>query len=369
MGTSDGSVLGTTQIVSNGSPAEKWNLVILSEGYRASEMTQFQNDVQNFVATLFSTPPFDELWCALNIFRIDVTSTDSGADDPAACGGTGATPRTYFDASFCNSGIQRLLIVNEATVHSVVNAQLPQAHMIMVIVNSSTYGGSGGGVAVFSLAPGANEIGLHEMGHTAFGFADEYEYYAGCGSGEAGHDSYTGGEPAQPNVTSNTDRATIKWGNLIQAATPLPTTTNADCTRCDPQGNPLSADTVGAYEGAFYNHCGAYRPQFNCRMRALGNPYCAVCQQVIRQTLAPFMTSWTFGTNTLSAGESQRWWFWWPGYPGLEVIGVQPITPGAAIQYDTPGMQMNADGSTTYFLSVTNLNSASVQYHFRGSAI
>jgi hypothetical protein len=37
----------------------------------------------------------------------------------------------------------------------------------------------GGGVATFSLAPGANEIALHEMGHTAFSFADEYEYYAG----------------------------------------------------------------------------------------------------------------------------------------------------------------------------------------------
>src|SRR6516165_2206557 len=51
--------------------------------------------------------------------------------------------------------------------------------MIMVIVNSQVYGGSGGGVATFSLAAGANEIALHEMGHTAFGFADEYDYFRG----------------------------------------------------------------------------------------------------------------------------------------------------------------------------------------------
>jgi hypothetical protein len=47
--------------------------------------------------------------------------------------------------------------------------------MIMVMVNTTEYGGSGGDVATFSLAAGAQEIGLHEMGHTAFGFADEYE--------------------------------------------------------------------------------------------------------------------------------------------------------------------------------------------------
>jgi IgA peptidase M64 len=368
MSTADGSVLGTTQIVNNGAASQKWNMVILGDGYRAAEMTKYHTDVQSFVQTLFTTPPFDELWCALNIFRVDVTSTDSGADDPAACGGSGATARTYFDASFCNNGIRRLLVCNDATVHTVVNAQVPQAHMIMVIVNSTVYGGSGGGVATFSLAPGANEIGLHEMGHTAFGFADEYEYYAGCGV-DVGHDHYAGGEPSQPNVTKDSNRATNKWRDLVAAATPMPTTSNADCSKCDPQGNPLPASTVGAYEGAFYYHCGAFRAQFNCRMRALGNPYCAVCQRVIRQTLAPFMVSWTWGTSTLNAGQTQRWWLWWPGYPGLEVIGVQVTTPGAQIQYDTPGMQMNADGSATYFLTIRNVGAIPAQFHFRGSAV
>jgi hypothetical protein len=242
--------------------------------------------------------------------------------------------------------------------------------MIMVMVNSPIYGGSGGGIAVFSLAPGANEIALHEMGHTAFGFADEYEYYAGCGVDPPGtHDHYPGGEPGQPNVTIDINRATNKWRELIQPATPMPTTSNADCTRCDPQPNPLPAATVGTYEGAFYYHCGAYRPQFNCRMRALANPYCAVCQRTIRQTLTPHMASWTYGTNTLAPGQTQRWWLWWPGYPGLEVIGVQVTTPGAEVLYDTPGMQMNADGSTTYFLTVRNVGSVAAQYHFRGSVL
>src|SRR5690348_17510809 len=109
--------------------------------------------------------------------------------------------------------------------------------MTMVIVNSTQYGGSGGAVATFSTNASAQEIGLHEMGHTAFGFADEYEYYAGCGA-DAGHDHHPGVEPAQPNVTINTNRDTIKWRDLIASTTPLPTTSNPNCANCDPNPSP-----------------------------------------------------------------------------------------------------------------------------------
>ena len=126
------------------------------------------------------------------------------------------------------------------------------------------------------------------MGHTAFGLADEYEYFAGCGV-DTDRNRHPATEPAEPNVTINSNRSTIKWHDLIAASTAVPTTSNADCTKCDPQGNPVSATTVGAFEGAHYYHCGAYRPQFTCRMRALNNPYCAVCQRVIRQRLTPFL--------------------------------------------------------------------------------
>jgi hypothetical protein len=288
MSTSDGTVLGTTKIVDNGPATQRWNVLILSDGYQAAEMPQFATDAQQFANTLLATAPYDRLKKAINVYRVDVTSTDSGADDPTACGGTGASPKTYFDASFCNSGIRRLLEVNNATVISVAGAQVPQWHMAMVIVNSTVYGGSGGAVATFSKAAGANEIALHEMGHTAFGFADEYEYYAGCGV-DVGHDHFPGPEPSQPNVTMKSDRATIKWASLILPATPMPTTKNANCANCDPQASPVPAGTVGAFEGADYYHCDCFRPEFNCRMRALNNPYCAVCQQVIVQKLTPFL--------------------------------------------------------------------------------
>lgn len=290
MSTSDGTVIGVTKIVDHGADAARWNIVILGDGYQQSELATYSTDAQSFVNYLQKTTPFDKLWPAINVHRVDVNSTDSGAADPAACGGTGATPKTYFDAKFCSDGqIRRLLQVNTATALNVSSTQVPAVEMTFVVVNSTTYGGSGGQVAVFSKDPNSMEIAVHEMGHTAFALADEYEYYAGCGSGETGHDNYAGGEPAEPNVTANKDKATIKWAALIGAATPIPTTSNSDCSKCDPQLNPVSATTVGAFEGARYFHCGLFRPQFNCRMRVLGNPFCAACNREIVRTISPYL--------------------------------------------------------------------------------
>jgi hypothetical protein len=295
MSAADGSVSGTHKIVDHGPDAQRYNIVILGDGYRASEMAKYHADVQTFVDAFRAAAPFGDLWCGINIHRVDVVSTDSGADDPVTCGdgsaGSGAVARTYFDATFCSGNvIRRLLTCDSVRATAVAHAQVPAAHVTMVLVNSPLYGGSGGAVATFSTAQGAAEIALHEMGHTAFGFADEYEYYAGCGSGETGHDVYVGGEPVEPNVTCNTNKATIKWKSVLSSpAHALPTTANANCAQCDPQGNPQAPDYVGAYEGARYMHCGCYRPSFNCRMRALGEPFCGVCQKTIRDALAPYL--------------------------------------------------------------------------------
>jgi hypothetical protein len=303
MGSGDGSVIGTTKIMDHGSASERWNLVIIGDGYRNAELSTFATDANNVVTTMFATAPFNDLMgfppvalsTAINVYRVDVSSTDSGADDPVACGGTGATPKTYFDAKFCNGGVRRLLVVDSASVINVVNAQVPQWHAILVLVNSPIYGGGGGAVCTASKAPQALEIALHELGHTAFGLADEYEYWAGCGTDTA-NNNHPASEPTQPNVTIDSNRATIKWKSLIDAATPMPTTNNANCEVCDPQPSPVPAGAVGAFEGAHYYHCDAFRPEFNCRMRALNNPFCAVCQEIIRGTIAPFLPP------------PRRWW-------------------------------------------------------------
>jgi IgA Peptidase M64 len=286
MSTADGSVGAHVKIVNNGPGNRRWDLVIVGDGYRAGQLRRFHDDVEAFHSqVLKTTPPFDELWPAINVHRVDVTSTDSGADDPRTCRddppgkhGSGAKRRTFFDATFCTSGIRRLLTVNEALAKRVARASVPLRNQTLVLVNTRKYGGSGGSVAVSSKGY-ADQIALHELGHSAFGLADEYEAN-GPAEGTA--------EPKEPNVTRNTDRATNKWRDLVEATTPMPTSCNDGCPDCPPPAVRPPPDAVGTYEGAQYQRCGLYRPFPDCYMR--GNyVFCPVCARVIRETLQPFL--------------------------------------------------------------------------------
>jgi len=288
MSTADGTVLGNTQIYGGAPRNRAFNVVLLADGFTAAQQNAFDTACTSFVNAFIGTPPFDELGPAINIFRVNVTSTDSGADDPVAGGGTGATARTYFDSSFGGNNIRRLLLCNNTTALQVAAAQVPEFTVVLVVVNSTIYGGSGGGVGTYSLANGATEIGIHEMGHTAFGLADEYAYYAG--GNETGHDHHPAGEPSEPNVTTNTDPNTLKWRWAVASTTAIPTMSNPACGQEDTRPSPVPTGTVGLFEGAHYYHCGGFRPEYDCKMRALSVPFCRVCRQVIWNRIGPLAT-------------------------------------------------------------------------------
>jgi hypothetical protein len=285
MTTSDGTVQTTTQIFGSAPRNRAFNVVLLADGFTTAQQAAFDTACGDFVTAFTTTPPFDELRPAINIFRVNVTSTDTGADDPVSGGGTGATARTYFDSSFGKNGIRRLLVCNTTTVLTVAAAQVPEFTVAIVVVNSTIYGGSGGSVGTYSLATGATEIAIHEMGHTAFHLADEYPYYAG--GNETGHDHHPAVEPVQPNVTVNTNRTTLKWNWAVAATTALPTMSNPNCSTVDTNASPVPTGTVGLFEGADYYHCGAYRPEYDCKMQHLNVPFCRVCRQVIWNRIAP----------------------------------------------------------------------------------
>jgi IgA Peptidase M64 len=143
MSTSDGTVLGTTQIFGSAPRKRAFNIVMLAEGFTNAQQNDFNNACNAFVTAFRAVPPYDELSPAINVFRVNVASTDSGADDPASTGGTGATARTYFDATFGANGIRRLLVCNNTTALTVAAAQLPEFTVVLVVVNSTVYGGSG----------------------------------------------------------------------------------------------------------------------------------------------------------------------------------------------------------------------------------
>src|SRR5204863_7187684 len=114
----------------------------------------------------------------------------------------------------------RLICINQTKVNTIVTATLgPTQHdMVLIIVNDSEYGGSGGSVAVASTNSAVVELVLHEEGHSFRFLADEY-------GGPPPPSCVNTVEPSEPNATKETQRSLIKWNAWIDAATAIPTTT------------------------------------------------------------------------------------------------------------------------------------------------
>lgn len=238
-----------TNLAITGDSANRIDMVILGDGYTLSEMGKFAADVDTVLNTYFAQQPHAEYRNYYNVRRIDVASTDSGVSHPEL----GITKNTAFGSYFNCGGIERLICANSNAVYTAAGV-LPadQQDLIMLIVNDTTYGGSGGSFLIFSMHASAPEIALHELGHTLAHLADEY-------TSQPPNCSDTM-EPLQANATKKTDRTLVKWAPWIDASTPVPTTTTAD-------GVP------GIYEGSMYCPTTLYRPTFNSKMRSLGRPY------------------------------------------------------------------------------------------------
>lgn len=78
--------------------------------------------------------------------------------------------------------------------------------------------------------------------------------------------------------------------------------------------------------------------------------------------------AWQVGPNSLSAGQSQRWFFaWGEGDPGIQVIMPHPISPGAELRWEAPGVILSDDCRITYFLTIRNVGPTTAEYHWRGA--
>ena len=244
-----------TTIRSNGSPANRIDIVILGDGYSAGDLAsgKYAQDVETAVIGLFSEEPYTEYQRYFNVHRVDLTSPESGADHPSA----GIMRETALDATFDCGGIQRLVCVNTSKVYDALSTSVPAPEardVVLVLVNDAEYGGSGGAIAVASTHPASVELVLHEVGHSFGLLADEYE-----SSPPACNNLL---EPPEANVTRQTMRHGIKWRVWIEPSTPLPT--------------PGTAETPGLYQGGKYCVAGLYRPTYDSKMRSLGRPFGAI---------------------------------------------------------------------------------------------
>lgn len=247
-----------TTVRNSGPTANRVDLVIMGDGFTAAQIAsgQYAATIEQQVQRLFGQEPYLEYGAFFNVHRIDVTSAQAGADHPER----GVYVDTALNGSYsCGFPvpIQRLICVSTTNVNAVLSRTALPADardLILVIVNDTEYGGSGGAVAVASLHRDVTELVLHENGHTFANLADEYNY---------GPPACRTTEPGSANATRETRRDFIRWRHWIDPSTPIPTGGSAT-------GVP------GLYEGAVYCASGAYRPTFDSKMRSLGRPFEAI---------------------------------------------------------------------------------------------
>ena len=142
-----------TTVLNNGNPANRVDLAILGDGYTAAEMSQYAMHVQQLLQRLFAQEPFLEYQGYFNVHRIDVVSAESGADHPEW--NPPAFKNTALGATYYCAGIPQLICadVSAALTYSrreLSPHRLGARHLVLVLVNDPTYGGSGGAIAVAS---------------------------------------------------------------------------------------------------------------------------------------------------------------------------------------------------------------------------
>lgn len=261
-----------------GNPANRLDIVVFADGYTADQAGLFATHATALREGMFGITPYMEYESYTNWIPAFVVSAEAGASHPpyqagcttsACCADTTAQsdPRagqftdTAFDSRFCAFQIHRLLVSNNSLVLAAAQAY-PDWDVLLVSVNDPVYGGSGGQVGVLSQHPAAQEVTIHEFGHTFTGLADEYD------SPYPGYPACTdlgGGSPCEANVTNQTLAGSVKWRDLFTPGIQIPT----------PPGTP----GTGLFEGARYQTLGVYRPADQCEMRQLGVEFCSVCRQ------------------------------------------------------------------------------------------
>ncbi|MGV3504828.1 MAG: M64 family metallopeptidase [Adhaeribacter sp.] len=234
----------------SGKTEEFINLVILGDGYTEEQLNKYLADARQFSNYLFNQAPYKAYKQYFNVFAIQVISPESGVKHPATAGDCytdnfpKADPKNYFGTTFDVGGIHRLVVPSSFDlIASVLAESFPAYDQVVILANTSHYGGSGGQFATTTIHDSSNEIAVHEMGHSFGGLADEYwagEFYA----------------REKPNMTRENSPKQIKWRNWLGGDTGI----------------------------GIYNHSQTKwnKPSQNaCKMEFLFRPHCAVCAETI----------------------------------------------------------------------------------------
>jgi hypothetical protein len=299
----------------SGPPAEKVDLLFLGEGYSAEEAEKFLADARRLAAALFSVEPFKSRKSDFNVRAIVPPASKSGVHRVRA----NEPRRTPMSVEYNIFDSERYVLTLDNRALRDIASAAPY-EFVEILVNERTYGG-GGIFGLHSTAAAGNAFAaylvIHEFGHHFAALGDEY--YTSPVAYETGGETHA--EPWEPNITALHDPATLKWRDLVEPGTPLPTPWDKakyeersrayqkKRAELRAKGVPEEemeqlfreqkaweeaffatqkhAGKVGAFEGASYEPRGLYCPEIDCIMFSRNDVgFCEVCSRAIEKVIA-----------------------------------------------------------------------------------
>ncbi len=254
----------TRQLLYQGDPSHKLDVVFIAEGYTKRQMGKFRKDAKRFMDYILDCEPFNENKELINFWLVESPSRESGTDNP----GLEEWKSTVVNSHFWTFYTDRYLTTsdNKTLRHLASNAPYDQ---IIVIVNDKKYGG-GGFYNTYAMCTSDDNLSsyvlVHEFGHSLAGLGDEY--YT---SDVAMQDFYPKNvEPWEPNLTTLKE-FNKKWKDQVKKETPVPT-----------PADDKYEGVIGVFEGGGYSATGVYRPYLDCTMLSgRYNNFCPVCKKAI----------------------------------------------------------------------------------------
>lgn len=284
------------RVVAGDGVTSRFDIAIIGDGYVDSmdDQGRFTQAAETFVEGLFNISPYKESRGCINVYVINLVSTDSGIDDPDA----GLVHNTALDCSFVTGSMQITGSLSKAD--EAVHLSGAPFDIIYVLVNDSK--GHDGSWANYSTKIAFSSdmytwgtVMAHELGHVLGKLADEYRAPECllCGNcapcppdcaNKVNYKTYTASwAPAEPNITIESDPALVPWSDLLTTQS-FPTTVDSVC----------EGDVIGRWEGA-NNYCfKIYRPREYCLMDGvtgddpLIDDFCPVCARAITTVLAAY---------------------------------------------------------------------------------
>jgi hypothetical protein len=279
-------------------------------------MEKFHKDAVRLSGYLMNTEPFKSRSKDFNIRAIETPGEATGVSKPHH----GVFRRTPLGVHYSSFDSERYALTYENKKIRDIASRVPYDLMV-IMINERTYGG-GGIYNLYATVSADNKfaeyIMVHEMGHHIAGLADEY--YTSSVSYEV---SQVKTEPWETNITALFDKTNLKWKDLIEQGTPVPTPWNKD--DFDKAGYAIQKERdslrkamvpetimedlfirqmrqedesfskekfknkVGAFEGAGYMAKGLYRPQIDCIMYTRHMTFCKVCQRSVERVIDQYV--------------------------------------------------------------------------------